>query len=1059
MGEWCSGVPPADPHLHPLQINGLIHPLELLEGDQDGKRQRHPCGVNDFRGRIARRARAPRLHSRPPASQNFTGGEMKRNLLLGLALLLALAPGAFAQISTGNIYGTVTDETGAVMPGATVTLRSDLGTRTTTTGSQGGFRFLNLDRGRYNVAVTLTGFSTVSRDVTVTTGENVTLDLGLRVAQLAETVTVTGETPLVDLKKRGTATTMTTEELSLVPSARDPWSVLKNVPGVLLDRVNVAGNENGQQASAAGKGSTSGDKTWNLDGLVITDMSATGASPTYFDFGAFQEITVTTGGTDLAMQTGGIGINLVTRRGTNKFHGGARYLIADDKYSSGNVRDEHANDPRLQGSDKADHIKRITEYGFDLGGPIVKDKLWFYGTFGKQDIKLIRLVQTPDDTLLPSYNFKLNWQATGDTMVSGFYFVGKKEKFGRAPSFGVQGEDSFNWNQGDAPTEGFPPLGLYKLQADHTFSPNFFVSAKAAYYDTGFFLTPRGGQEQSFTLDYVNGVGLGSVYHYEAIRPQKTLNLDGSYFFEGMGGNNELKWGFGYRSVTTSSLTHYGGNQLVGVINVEGNDSSENHAWVARDGPVEYGGKYTSGYLGDVFSKNRLTLNLGVRYDRQAARNLPSEAPANASFPAVVPALTFDGSEDIIEWSDISPRAGLSFALDEARKTVVRASYARYASQLSYGQVTDENPSQFGYLAFGWNDRNGDKVVQPNEVDFSDFHYNVNIDPDDPGAVGDTIHKIDRDYHAKHDHEVVVGLDREVAGNFAVGAAVTWRRADGWDQRLRLGGNCAGEPTRSTCPTLGPGDYAIGTPTTANGFTAVTFLPNSALVTAGGGGRLRTNRDGYFTDFKGLEFTATKRLSNKWMARLAFSFNDWQEHWEDGVVPTTFGGSPGRVETDPLVDGGQVALLSGGSGKASFYSSVKWQGYANAMVQLPWSIDLAGSVFAKQGGSYPIGLRLSGGRDGTLTALATEDVDTFRYENVVNVDLRLAKTIKFRSDMGLTLAVEGFNVLNNDVVLSRSRFANQATFVSTIAGAQPGLGRIEEIIAPRIARFSASFQF
>ena len=145
-------------------------------------------------------------------------------------------------------------------------------------------------------------------------------------------------------------------------------------------------------------------------------MSATGASPTYFDFDAFKEINVTTGGTDLTMQTGGIGINMVTKRGTNNFHGGARYIIANDDWQSGNVpdRDGERPAPQERASDKADHIQQITDYGFDLGGPIVKDKLWFYGTYGKQDIRLQRLMgQTEDKTLLPSDNGKLNWQVTG----------------------------------------------------------------------------------------------------------------------------------------------------------------------------------------------------------------------------------------------------------------------------------------------------------------------------------------------------------------------------------------------------------------------------------------------------------------------------------------------------------------------------------------------------------------------------------------------------------------------------------------------------------------------
>jgi hypothetical protein len=330
--------------------------------------------------------------------------------------------------------------------------------------------------------------------------------------------------------------------------------------------------------------------------------------------------------------------------------------------------------------------------------------------------------------------------------------------------------------------------------------------------------------------------------------------------------------------------------------------------------------------------------------------------------------------------------------------------------------------------------------------------------------VGTTVNKVDRDFTAKHDSEVIVGLDHELAPNFAVGIAGTWRKGTDWDTRLRIGADCGGAPTLENCRTLGPSDYTANNPSTANGYTSFTMSPNAALVTAGGGGRLRTNRDGYHTIFKGLELTATKRLSNRWMARMAFSYNDWTEHWDDGVVPTAGNlnqGNPGRTETDPLVEGGQVALLSGGSGKASFYSSVKWQMYANAMVQLGWNTDFALSVFGKQGGSYPVSLNLPAGRDGTVRGLATPEVDTLRLDQVWDVDMRLAKTFKISSDAGLTIAAEGFNLFNTGTVLSRSRFANASAFTNVSQGADTanGLGRIEEIIAPRIFRISASFQF
>src|SRR6185503_20822630 len=106
---------------------------------------------------------------------------MRRSLVLALGLILALSSGAFAQFATGNVYGTVTDESGAVLPGASVTLNSDLGSRTTTSGSQGDFRFLNLDRGTYKLAVSLAGFGTVTREVAVVTGENVNLTFNMKI--------------------------------------------------------------------------------------------------------------------------------------------------------------------------------------------------------------------------------------------------------------------------------------------------------------------------------------------------------------------------------------------------------------------------------------------------------------------------------------------------------------------------------------------------------------------------------------------------------------------------------------------------------------------------------------------------------------------------------------------------------------------------------------------------------------------------------------------------------------------------------------------------------------
>jgi hypothetical protein len=991
----------------------------------------------------------------------------KKILALALGLVLALSGVASAQIAAGNVYGVAKDESGALLPGVSVTITSEYGTRSSVTGSDGAFRFLSLERGDYTVTLTLAGFASTARKIKVTTGENVEVDFSMKVSGVAETVEVQAETPLVDSKKRGTATTMTSEELSSIPNARDPWGVLRAVPGVMVDRVNIAGNENGQQATSSSKGQTSAENTWNLDGIVVTDMSATGASPTYFDFGAFQEITVTTGGTDLSMATGGAGINLTTRRGTNAFHGSARYMVADEAMSFGNINDQDqspftpnqlAVDPRLRNADgtfrdQGDRINSIKDYGFDLGGPIIKDKLWFYGSYGKQDIKLWRLVNTPDDTLLPSYNGKLNWQATSNTMVSAFYFLGSKQKFGRSPGSGFQEEDGFLWNQDNAYTDGGLPGGLWKLQVDHTFSPNLFVSLKGMYYDTGFTLAPRGDLGASYTLDSVASQAIGTFYTYLAVRPQKNLTGDGSYFFQGMGGSHELKFGFSYRDMKTHSVTAYSGNGLTGYINSPTNIITR----VYRGRDINYGGKYANLYLGDMFTKDRFTFNVGLRYDGQKAKNDAGSAPENPAFPDRLPAAEFPGNDDYLQdWKTFSPRVGLSYALDESRRTIVRASYARYYSQLAFGNVSVENPTNAGYIAYGWNDSNGDRFVQPGEIDFSSVRYSSAVNLADPGSVSaDTVNKIDRDRKPRSDDEFIIGLDRELGASFAAGVAFTYRKANNWstndfaaNQGYRFSGACSdpSNPTKDTCPLMRESDYTANAPISQNGYTAFSYSPNAALVTAGRAGRLVTNRDGYSSTYKGLELTLNKRLSNKWMARVAFTYGDWTQNVDNNQA---YNGNPTPWEEDNLVDGDQVALRSGGSGKgALYYTGQKWQFYGNALYQLPWGIDLSGSVWGRQGGLKPVFLNVAAGQDGTIRVAATPTVESERYGDVFDIDLRLAKTFRFGKQAYFTLAGEWFNVANSGQTLIRIRQANSAAY-----------NRIDEVLNPSIFRLGATFGF
>ena len=308
--------------------------------------------------------------------------------IFALALLAVLAIGAapaWAQSQTGEIFGKVTDQSGAVLPGVTVTLTGPvlLQPLTAVTSGTGTYQFPRLDIGTYSVKFELEGFKTVINEgIKVTVGFSAQVNTQLGVSAIQETVTVTGQSPIVDTKETGTKQTFTLELLQSIPSARDPWVMLQQTAGIAMDRENIGGNMSGQQSNYVSRGGNPTNNKWSLDGVDITDMSATGASPSYYDFDAFEEMTINTGGVDVTQQTGGVGINLVTKSGTDKFRGSSRFYVTDQKVESNNITDTM----RQQGASSGNPIQNIKDYGIELGGPIKKGRAWIWGSIGKQTV-------------------------------------------------------------------------------------------------------------------------------------------------------------------------------------------------------------------------------------------------------------------------------------------------------------------------------------------------------------------------------------------------------------------------------------------------------------------------------------------------------------------------------------------------------------------------------------------------------------------------------------------------------------------------------------------------
>src|SRR6478735_162053 len=498
--------------------------------------------------------------SRTGIDREHKESRMRKLLTAAFFALIAVLP-AYAQVAGGSISGTVTDEQKAVLPGVSVTIQGLDRTQTAVTDETGKFRFLNQPPGPYTVTFELSGFSSVKHEgVIVAVGRDVALPVALKLATVAETITVTGESPLVDTKVTGTSTNFTTDELTKIPTSRDPFALMRSVPGVLVDRVNIGGNETGQQSNFASKGTRPQDASWTMDGIEITDMAATGASPTYFNFDNFEEIQVSTAGNDIKSRTGGMGLNLVVKRGTNSFSGMVRGYYDDENLESDNVPDELAATGITHAT--SDHNKQISDYGFDVGGPIIRDKAWFYGSYSIQDVRLVRRAGAlVDRTQLKNPTVKLNWQATKKDMVSFLYFDGFKIKDGRSP--GVSGilfdAPTATYHQDNAYTD-FPLNGLWKVGDDRTFGNNLFVSANYGYFNTGFILDPVGGLDMQAGRNFVTAQSYGSVSQGLNVRPQKVFSTNLQSFVSRFGGSHDIKFGGAYRTTDAIAGTIWPGN-------------------------------------------------------------------------------------------------------------------------------------------------------------------------------------------------------------------------------------------------------------------------------------------------------------------------------------------------------------------------------------------------------------------------------------------------------------------------------------------------------------------
>ena len=968
---------------------------------------------------------------------------LARLMVLCLAVLAFAAVPSAAQEYTGRIDVSVADATGAILPGVTIDIAGPTN-RTAVTDSKGTAVFLNLAPGTYMVTAKLTGFGDYSnKNVPVATGTSVPLKITLTVGGVAQTIEVSADTPVIDPKRTTTSTNVTYEELQQVPSSRDPWVVLQTVPGVIVDRVNVGGAESGQQSNYQAKGASSGDNTWNIDGVAITDMSALGSSPTYYDFDMFQEMQVITGGASLQTATPGVALNFVLKGGTNTPHGSTRIYYEDEDMQANNMPDDLA--ASIGGaSGKGNRINRYKDWGGEFGGPILKDRLWAWGAYGKTDVTVLTLAGSPDRTILKNTSFKATGQLSDAIRGSFTFFRGDKQKFGRGAG-GTRPPET-TWNQSG-------PTSVYKGEGNFVAGSNLFLTARYAYVSGGFQLTPQGGFDTPIFNDD-SGIWHGSYYHYETVRPQWQVSGDGNMFK----GKHELKFGFGWRRADVDSTSIVPGPPGAALVTSHfGYPLMTANVLVWND-YTSARGEYTNAYFGDTLTWDRLTVNLGLRWDRQAGSVKGISQKGNSLLPSLLPDLQSQAANDVVVWNSITPRIGLTYALDEARKTIGRVSYGSFASQLN--ATAGNFMSVVGYRGvyfYDVVDTNGNRVADPSEIagrTCSDELVNAGacnysgFDINNPSNVGTPIHTVG-DYKTPMTHEFQLGLDRELFTNFGISGTFTWRHFNNFTWRNN-------GLTGAAYSQLG---VFTGTSPAIGSWSVPIYAADAAQIPANRSATEYRARDGYSQRYWGFELAATKRLSNRWMARFGFSTNDHREYFDGPTAmgdPTSIATSVANTGVGPNQDGGLVVRSSTGSGKSGIFQVLpKYQFIATGLYQAPWGINLAGNMVNRQG----FAAQYAWGNVDTLAEFGVSDPNArnknvlliesgdHRLPSVTSLDLRIGKEFAFQRAR-LNLDLDVFNALNSATILGRQYNLRLDT-----------RNNVLEIMNPRVLRLGVRFNF
>lgn len=466
---------------------------------------------------------------------------------LALALAGVLAATAAQAQTTGAINGTISDNTGAILPGVTVsaTSPSQMGVQTTVSNAQGVYRFPSVVPGVYSLSYEMSGFANVRRDgLIVSLGFTATVNVQMTLATLTETVTVSGQSPVVDVTSTTSTFNVTAEMLETLPNARDIWSVMGQSPGVRVSSMDVGGSRAGTQTGFEAFG-YAGQVRVQVDGVNTTE--GTGAAGFYYDYGSFEEIQLGGDGMDAQSATPGVQLNAVIKSGSNRLRGTFYSDYENQDFQGKNV------DARLKGLGIGQGTRTLSYHDFngDIGGPFKRDKFWYYLSLRRQDNTVTVAgypVEKPGDfgqlTSLQNGTYKLSYQLNQNNRLSHYIQYGRKLMPHRGGTSTGYRWTTFNQDSGS-----------YAANAEWNsiVTPQFIFRAAVSTFGYNWPNLPYGTDGSlNKNLDHRitdNGSGTtftkGSQSADRNDRRRWQFNWDGTRFLDGwLGGDHSIKFGF-----------------------------------------------------------------------------------------------------------------------------------------------------------------------------------------------------------------------------------------------------------------------------------------------------------------------------------------------------------------------------------------------------------------------------------------------------------------------------------------------------------------------------------